>query len=383
MEDINTNQISLDTSPPPPEPISIDVGTPRIALDPEDAQKRAFKASFALNGVLDPEEVTKGVESGEEEKIRTQAADKINTQNVMDRVQAVKQKLAESDKPLTDEDLKWVQGTKEIPYLPKDVFERKYAEQYISAMDEYTMSLGDEHFWNAFKASVDPETIALRDANGSITMATHQYIQNKIVNLMAQAKNQSTFGFVVDQAKQFFPAYNETMLRGNVPGVGAFDGGLRGPNLDLQREKIWSLPWNERTKLIDDITDHLSKGTFTNNPSIAITYLSAMLGQTNMEKALHSIDTLALIPDVYSVFKAGSSAINMFRFSQLSKEAMKDLAIASTRYNQTRADVMGAIGNAGGAAAESVATRIERQLIGKDLGTVEQGSRRSSSLATS
>lgn len=284
--------ISLTPQTQQTQPISLsssaDYNSPMISEDA--ARERSKKASFGMTTIsgLKEGDYFQGLTSGKENTLRKGDAAKVDQINTTAQSQQLI-KAIQSNAPIAA-----------IPNLakplpksdPSTVWENAYADQFTKHMTNVTDP------WIAQTASQDDPNVAEHARQvGSGIIARREYQQSTVDSLNYEIKQQSTFGWLADQAKLLVQPYNEFKLRGNTDNVSWFKGML-GSDLQAQAEQI-NANWPSTKKQFDDTVTNLRK----NNPSIALIFAQYVLGQSDSTTSLDNIYSIVGLADAAGIGK--------------------------------------------------------------------------------
>lgn len=363
--------LPVEDNSQPQGQLELDVGNPNYLLDPVATRDRAFKASYGLAATpaaTDQAAVEQGIASGQENQLREQHAATINSDTEKNRNQVITQAIAQKNAPLTDDDMKWINGTKELTQYtdPNSVWEYSYANAYTSSLDSFAQKNTDTNFWNIAKFAFNDDVEAAKYW-GSITNAQHNYIISKLQNVNSQVSGQTWSDFLLDFGKIAFPIfnpYNEIKSRGNVPGVPVLEGSLAA-NLEKQRGVLNNMPWNEFTKTVDGIADGLS----SDNPQMAMMVLSSLLGQDKTSYAFNQLNTIGHAMEIGPILKIGQTAYNKIALLNQIRKAVNTVVTANTNPEATAANILASVGDTKAAAIEEASHTIAADIQGSTTPT--------------
>lgn len=345
------NSISLDTTAATPT-ISLDTGNAEnYMLSPDAISQRAFKFAYSSQDTSSPvsqDDATTALQTGQESNLRQTIASAVNSDAASNRNDLLSQTIAAKQGPLTPEDMASVDQASgynfpfKYPLDPNSILEVNYAKQYSSELNNFAQKLPDTNFWN-YGQLVARNDIEAAQIFGDVSTAQHQYLMTKSEDAEAKVQNQSTIGYGADLAKIMFPVLNpyyELKLRGNVPGVGYADGGLLGQNLEAQRLKLQSMPFDQFTSVVDNVYNKLS----ADNPQAALAWVSAMTGQSSTDKLLNNVNTIGHMLDVPVVFSIGKTIFSKAALLSDVRTAVTTALKAQTP-DATKADILASVGN--------------------------------------
>lgn len=376
MVDTSDTPIVLDNNvAAPEEPISLDTGTVNYLLSPETVTSRAAKAAYGLKGTSAETTVAalhQNISTGQEDPVRQDSSVKINTDSSNAKNEAVTKAIAAKGSPLTEEELKWINGVPKFNTFtnPNSVFEVSYANNYVNELDAFAQRVGDTNPWLASKMIAANDVEATKQY-GSVTMAQHEYLLTKAQNLQSMIDNQSYLGTAADFLKMAFPIFNpyhEIKMRGNVLGSDFTEGGLLGGNLEAQRNRLMNLPFDKFTETVDKIYNNLSK----DNPQAALAFMVAMMGQSSSDKILNNINTVGNLLDLPAFVGIGKLVFNKASMSYQIKQATKTI-LKSNAVNPdaTEAGVLASVGDIPSASINQAHKLINNRLPGAITPTKE------------
>lgn len=366
-----TEPISIAPNAPADQPlISIDTGNTDVPVSPEVATSRASKAYIGLRGVINKsqDDYFNSIISGTESQTRQDVAsqiDKINAQGAYDKVLKIGMKTGE----LTAEDYALAQQAANPPLTdPRSVFEQKYAKAYMGQLDD-TSAREDTNITVA-KNEV-PEAVQAAQDFGSDIVARRDVALKMYQDVEAIRAGQSGLSKTGDFLKGLVPFYNESKLRGNVPGVSALSLEGLGTNLERQAIKLYELPTlKDFTTQLTSIVDHLK----ADNPEAAMTFLNSVIGQATSDVTLQNLNTivdLTMVPDIYAVAK-GASMLGL-RKAGLKTDvvtAVRDLA-KSTELTDKGVPTAAVKAEGAGDVKEAAITRSADKLVSEFKGKVD------------
>jgi hypothetical protein len=329
-------------------------------INNETIPKRAFKAAYGLSTTPAAKPVENFIESlssGREYMERSEAAAKLNEALANKRYDIIAEALSDFSTPITPERLAEINAIYSRTYSPENVFEQNYARNYVAALDNFASRLGSDHFWNVanlehpsnIEAARKWGTLALAqrevaetlregvrakmEATPPVTYSEYPNIAPGYEDTVALARDGDYDKYsrmIVELGKIMgIPGYHEYYMRGQVPGVSFFEGITKGEHIELARNKLRSLPFDEYTQTLTNITNLLSSF----NTHLADDFLSKMIGQTSIERFLDNMDTAVNAATIaYPFAKFGLSlAKGEFPKSVSSVSPEVDQAIAAVK----------------------------------------------------
>lgn len=371
--------ISVDSTPPV-DNNQIELGSvPNWILTPEVASSRAFKASYGLantSAAKTSEDMQQGILSGRENELRTETSAKLNSDASQRRTDAITKAIADKNGPLSEDDMKWIDGTTGFnayqgPYNPVNVFETNYSDTLMGELDNYAQKIGDTNFWSIAKQIAPSEQEAIKKY-GSLNSAWRESLLTMAQNLQTEITNQSWPGYLSDAAKiGLVPGYYSGQLRGNAPGTDMFTGGFTAANLEAQRLKIIHMPFQQGMQTVQNISDGLKSGVAGGNPQLSLAFVMAMLGQSYSDKVMNTLNDAGDISMIPAVMKMGASTVRVASAFNASRQAAKD-ALIGTSGTVTREKILASVGDLPGAAVESVSNIVNSRINGSNADSVRE-----------
>lgn len=343
--------VSINTAEPQ-APDTVPIGTTENVATPvteKQAAARAYKTQQAFG--KDYDDVYKSIISGYEDRVRDEVASEVDLQKTLWANRAIKEMAAAKGAPLDEIDLANIINTVPAGQTdPTSVIEEYFGKTFSAHLRNTAKNFEDNNLRKAqeqSRATVDGYGAAVDEA-----VFKREYANRKKENIDAVYEHQGWLPWGVDQFKTAVPFWSDTQLRGNTPGVGVFDGILRGDNLKKQAEAIVDLPNKQYKQVLDRIEQELG----TTNPTLAKQFFEAIMGQTTDERHLNNIMNivdLATIPGVGKVAAMATGAGGRRILPpalQDTKEAFKDMAKAASKYDSDPSAIVAATGDIGKAA---------------------------------
>lgn len=357
--------ISLDgqSEQPTTQPIPMDPIAEEKPPSGEEAAFRAYKAKFGI-GALDQtyDQIYQDITSGEEDRVRRQAASKIDFIKAMQRNKAIAEFARAKGGPLTPEDMSLLDFTLSAykPTDPSSVFEQYYAKAYMNYVAKTGAVTLQSDWYNAQRALPQQYIQKEIDDAGSF-MAYREYALKWQDKAQQALDEQSYIGWSADMLKTFVPGYTEVKNRGNIPGSTQMMG--LGADLEEQGKAAFHLPFEQYKSTLDTVMPKL----ISDNPSVALQWIKGIIGQSTSEQILNSVFTGI---DVASIFGVAKGTL---KFAQMAKaatdvRALVKATIKSTEKVKSADDVKPVAAEIAGDAAESAvqksATNLMRELHG-------------------
>lgn len=281
------NLIQID---PPPSTAQIDINVPdtQAASIPNAviAETRANKAYLGLSDIVGQtyDQIQQQFTSGNENTFRKGAALAVDSDATQKRLGALQKAMAQGVTLTPDQ----VQRIMEPSVFadPDSVVEEAYGKKYASNLNQAADRIQDTIL---DQASFDnPELLKNYFNQSSDIIAKREWWLKKAEDIEnTQVKQQSWTGYILDQAKQFVPGYNEIKNRGNAPGVGFGTGILLGENEEAQGMAYLRMPMADMTKAATATLEKMSR----DNPSLAATFARSMAGMSTTEKVMNDLMT--------------------------------------------------------------------------------------------
>lgn len=359
---------------PDVEPLVIDDPNASPPSSPDTMDDRASKFKYGLGDLLGKtrDEIYQNLQDGRENELRESAASTIDQRKQGAIQQLIAQTTANKEGPLSPEETGGlIQAVQEMQANtdPTTVLETAYGKQFMATLDR-TAEGNDDNILSDAQKQAPEETAAILQQKS--TLAT----KSAIINTMLQdatdrAKAQGWLGWGYDKAKEMIPGYTEVQQRGNVPGVGVFQGGSLGANLLAQRTKLLQLPPDEMAAKLKEIVDPW----FQHNPSEAVDFLQSMKGMSTADVFLKNMDLPMQVIGLVGGGKAGSAVkVGVLGEKQAVfdvRKAANDMVKAAGMPDASKSTAEAAAGDL----AESAVTRATTNAV-QDIQNVPQATRR-------
>lgn len=363
---INLESFEEDT------PINLDV-SPAPYITPETAETRSFKVDHALGKTLNKnrEEIRQGLLNGEENDLRTEAAGALDLKKMEETQTTVANLIADKAGNITPEEGK---GITDLAVFmnkktdPMSVFEHSYAKKLVSEFDHYADLNPSSDFAKAKKDS--PEEIAKAQQQYSEFAQKREFANTLLANLNDDLKQQSWLGYGLDLAKGILiPGNTDWSLRGNVPGVGSFEGVTLAGNIDAQSKALFSLPPGQFQQALVDSVTYLRE----NNPQRAVEFLSRIIQQSSVEAMMNNAAIVIDVAGSGAVGVLGKTAKGIVKKAAIrdARKAIADIAEAGTEPNASRSSIAEGAGQIKEAAVIKATTNIASKIRGASRETEE------------
>lgn len=341
---------------------------PYVSEDTATSLAERVKAAGVLQDKA-MEDIRDGILQGKEKLLRSEAASSVNLETIQNRNDKIQKAIQN------------YQGTLDLPAynkivkdidtwdVPHDI-DPGYAFEHVAA--KYAMNLwktssimNDGDISNSMRSA--PEVVQQATIVGTDLTTKYQVLDRLQRDARDTVSQQGWGSYLLDQAKSVVPfvgqLYSETKLRGNVPGVGKFEGGFTlGSQLEEEGKRLFRLPVGEFTKVVTARYEALKK----DNPSIAESWLSAMKGQSTIEKILNDAFTLSIPADIATagglLFRAGAKTADTIAVKSAVRDVVK--AAATSTGKDLTTEVIAATGDIGSASVAKGAGRILQDFKG-------------------
>lgn len=294
-----------------PDLVNIDLGEPLAAPLADPAiTSRAAKAAYATGKPADL--LANSIADGTEHKTREQTSAEIDYKRQAEAHKAISEVAQRAGGPLTSQEIQTIYATLDRNKQfsnPKSVFEEEFSKKYLNIL--YGNSPAKQGTWFDDALREVPEYVKDAVDLGTGYLAKDEYLRTKYQDVEAEANAQTWGGYFTDKAKEFgsFGLYSENKLRllGRSLGVPELKGGL-GTNQEAIRIALYRLPLPEFTDKVDTLLEDLKK----DNPSLAVEFVSNLLGKSNREISganLGTALTVGLLPGTGTLVNATRRAL--------------------------------------------------------------------------
>lgn len=332
------DEISLDTNPPQQPQISLDAQAPTTPISSDVAGQRAFKAKQGLpNFEYSYSDLYSSFMSGMEPATRQSAAAYADFQKEGFRQDAISSIASQMNRPLTQQEVGSMHQLISAPVRtdPQSVFEEYYPMEYLDNVRR-TGEVNPSPWVLAHPDQVNETFFRGRDY-----MSKQEVVRTFLENAEEVLKAQGYPGYLIDQAKNLVPGYMQIKERGlmNEP----FFHGALGTNLDEQSRNYFNGPFEQSKAAF------LAQGNqmLKDNPSLALSWAHAILGQSYSEEMLNNMAGLLDIP-AGGLAKLGANALRKLlpRGAEVyAQQAVKSAVKQAGREGASRAAMAEAAGN--------------------------------------
>lgn len=282
------------------------INAPAQAPNMEVSERRSVKAAQGIGSILkkDQLDLRNAMMDNQEENLRKQAASEYDLQRSQEVQSEIRDLANKKGAPLNPQEVWNVinpYNIKNRSVDPDTVIERAYATSFISSLNTAAGYMKDTSYGDA---RLDmPKAVADTEDKATELWTKRETLQTWIENKTQSAKQQSYFGWGVDQVKMLSQFYQEAKLRG-LADRGIFEGLGLGSNIKAQADHLYSLPLDEFKTKTFAILDRIYK----DNPSLALSLAHQYLGQSVSEERLSNLFTVFAPLDVYEGGKLGIAA---------------------------------------------------------------------------
>lgn len=290
--------VSIDTSTPVADTVSIAPSISPSTLPPKDAEDMSFKIKFGLPKFDKPyPDVYNSLVSGFEDSLRKEAASNEDFHKAINQQNKIISMLGRKDLNVTPEIASKVSMiTAAGPKTdPGTVFERGYGDEYIRQLDRTAQLRPDTVVPDAYLEI--PEYVEGLKGVGSTVIAQRAIAQRVLNEAIDTLKKQSWLGWGADILKYAIPLYTDVKMRGltsDTPLKG-FGTDLLDTNLEKQATELMGLPLPQYKERLVSIVNRLKQ----DNPMLAVQFAQSVLGRStddvNLGNLLNAIE-LTLLP---------------------------------------------------------------------------------------
>lgn len=344
--------------PAQPEPVEVPTDNTNIPPLPSVAKQRAQKAAAGGVGEMvgkNVNELEYDFSAGREKDIRDQAAATIDLQ----RQKAKQQQLtamAQKYGPLSATQVSQFLD----PFAPQNantdpdtVIEKQYAHSVIGTLATAPGFVATDNIMDVARREIPKQASQTEDIANDLT-TKNQYLLKKMQDAQQLLDNQSTFGWIVDQAKSLTQVYPEVKQRGLVDGI--YGVGLIGENLEEQSNALYRKAQPDFKSTVDNIFTKLA-----GNPSLLVSTLGAFQGQDIFEKTLNNIYSAMVIPDVAL---GGKVLKKVLTLNEIRKAAKDIVSAAAQTPDHDPAKLVAAVGDTRESATLKVARQVTDAMAG-------------------
>jgi hypothetical protein len=352
--------ISLAPTPVEQEPIDLRTTQKTNPLSAEIASMRAAKAHLGMaeNWQRTFDEIYQGMINGDEDLFREEAASVVDDKNTKKKQRIILQEVVNNNHNIDPYFLSDLDAQLP-PSNPKSVFEKAYAERFMGELDKFAERDGDT-LWNKAYKEIPVITERAR-LLGTGEIASMEFAKKLQQDAVETLKRQSWAGWSADLVKDLasFGLYSEYNLRGLSPDVSFFYG-LLGSNLEDSTRSLMALPPGQREEKITAIYNQFKE----RNPTLALTFANALVGQSVSERRLNDIISATNIGSIPSLAKAGASLGKQAVLANEVRNAVKDITKKAATTPPTKAGLAEAVGDLGEAAVQRNADTLISEFKG-------------------
>lgn len=336
-------------------------------VSPEVAQDRAFKAVVGMPGDdADFKHIFERMVEGDEEGYRQEAVVRQNLRKQTAALEYVREVSKKVGRPLTTDENEKLMSYFNLMTRPEDagtIVEKFYSEEALSAFDRAIDGMPESPA--AELKNEDPEAYSLLKRQTSEVMAKREVVTTLYQNLVDVYKAQGWLPWIVDQIKTFVPGYQDVKLRGFTDTSRFY--GLLGANLAAQADDL--LKETDLSKFREKVSTILN-GLKEDNPTLALSFASYLLGQTTTEKNLMNLVTLLDLTAIPAV-KGGRILVKRVKNFGETRRAMIDTVKGIPSEGVTPSTLPEAAGDIKEAAVKTYASDYIATLNGADNETKE------------
>lgn len=291
LETININD------PPDNGPlIDLSAHPGAVTPTPQVAELRSTKASIGVGQLTNTskDDILRELMNGEEIPFRQRAASAVDLDKTLKRTKSIQDissmlgKSPDMDAYIKDRLSETQALTQtEIKTDPNSVIEETYAKKYVGALGDFSDPFVQKSFM-ADAMNTIPGEVRQFIKNGQEAGSKREYAEKELERIRGIYDNQSWITWGQDQALNNAPFYQQLMLRDRNSWKDYFKD-LLGTNMANQVDDLYSGSFKDfkigLTAKLDDLAKH--------NPTLAMVFAHAMLGQTQDEK--NQLDLISLL----------------------------------------------------------------------------------------
>lgn len=353
--------VYLDQEPERPT-VNIDSSVDSVQrpmLDPELAANRAYKFNLSMPQLnMSQSAMQEYLQNGQERELRNIAAMKVDADNQTKAADLVR-KLPTI--PIEKDVFNSTLANLTTPTDPNSVFEQQYGIKFADTMRRWSANNSDSSVAKAFSEMPNTTNQLLNSA--SELVSRREYLQTKIEDLYQEVQNQGWPSYMMDALKSMLPVagsiYNEVKMRNRIPGSPSTVG--LGENIEKQAEYLFGQPFPQFKQLVDQSLDSFKK----DNPSLAMEWATALLGQSKTEKLARNF---WLPVDLITLGAAAKSPALLEKFGAISEanEAIKRAVAEQSKLgNPSAKGLAEAVGDNRTAAQVDVANGMVQKINGE------------------
>jgi hypothetical protein len=287
------------------------------------------------------------IQAGHENTLRQMAASDMNVENHKRKLNMLSDLANQKGGPLDEREVATVMdpfNPWNKPVDPDSVVEKQYATKYINTLQVAVDTFANNRVKEAQQEI--PEQTNEAFLKGSDLTAKMEAFKRLREDIEAEIGKQSVPSYGADLLKQMFQPYTEYKMRGNVPEVGTFTGGiLIGENMQAQADFIFGLPLEESIKRARMLTDIIRK----DNPQLAAKFAGYLEGLPATDRILDNAFTIMAPLDYASMGKLGFGLARKITLNNQANTAVRQLVKAADQIGTDaakRAEVVGDVGKA-------------------------------------
>jgi hypothetical protein len=368
--------LQLDPAELPFEPLNLQVTAEpeadTLPIPPEIAGIRAFKAK--TGGTLaerTTEDVYNSIMSGQEDALRNEAAARIDHKKSIareDMITKIMKDLRAKNIPVDRDILQKIrdmvseQGYDTVTD-PSMVFEEHYSNEYFKSLKARGATVGSVIEEAEKEAPKDLEAVFKA---GTSIKTRQEYINTQLENVQVELNLQSTFGWLVDQAKMLSQIYQEVKLR-SLAETGFFSQFGLGNSLDEQAKNLFTMPVTQFKATIDGVTEKLKQ----DNPTLAMFWLQSMNKMSNSDVFLNNVFSGLALTGAVTIGKVAKGLAARSAAITEAKVAAKDMLKAGDTITDPKVAAAEGSGDAARSAVLTSSKRVFNSSQGKSNPTKE------------
>jgi len=286
--------VSIDTSPVIEEKPGVSIDTSSSLAAPLAEPVVSTRSTMAHYGIYDTsrtyEDIKRSIAEGKEDQLRGEVASKEDVENAQKLNKTFSDMSIRKGGPLTSAEMQSVIDSIKINKEfsdPKSIFEEKFSKRYVNTL--YGIGASEPGSWFDSVSRQYPNIVAEAVDVGTSFLTKDSFLRTQIQDAQAVLDAQSWGGRAVDFAKNLLSLgiYGEVKLRGNVSDTPMTPA--LGNALEEQRKALYRLPFPEFKEKVVEIANRLKQ----DNPSLAIAFLTNMLGMSRGDILAHNFSTAA------------------------------------------------------------------------------------------
>jgi len=286
--------VSIDTTPVIDERQPVSIDTSSSLATPLTEPVISTRSTMAHYGIYDIsrtyEDIKRSIAEGKEDQLRGEVASKEDVDKADKLRKLFSDMSIRKGGPLTTKEM---QGTLDEIKInkeysdPKSIFEEKFSKRYVNTL--YGVGANEPGSWWDSVVHQYPNMVAEAVDVGTSFLTKDSFLRTQIQDAQSVLDAQSWGGRAVDFGKNLLSLgiYGEVKLRGNIPGTPLTPS--LGNALEEQRKALYRLPFPEFKAKVVEIADRLK----VDNPSLAVEFLTSMLGMSKSDILAHNFSTAA------------------------------------------------------------------------------------------